>query len=1259
MQIIFLGTGPSEPVKKNGRTRSSVYVSSDRGSYHFVIDCTPDFLEQVNRENVENIDFILISHGHSDARGGLGDPLKAWMDKKDIEKMPVYLEKQTWEKIKAHLKDTSHIEPKFFSSNEPFSPSETNDLLIRPFRILHSLQPGFPMVGFRFKKIVYSEDVGEIPPESVNFYKDAAIIIFDAAMWFDKHIKGHQNVEDALNYAKKFCPSKFILIQAGHTYPKQDEAEKEIDKYWKKMHEDCKSDVVLSYDGLKLSTQELVTETLTESREGIYLARPHGHLIYEGKKSLIVKSKFFKSEIGKILYLIEDSLCYGVIKLKIPDKIGLKEFDELREKHQITEEERKKWWPNKEILYSYGFDVIRMFDTPRKVEVPQGIQTFVKDFKFLIDQEMIQDIENYFPKKIDTDVLKDDWRIVIAWFSRIRSEKPFKFTREQVIDLGKKIYDELLSRGINFHPDTMTPAGNEFYEIVSGEKKNSEKAETDFRDPKIWNSFKDIVIIKNFASIVGSSVKSHDGHKPNDLDIQFRMRDPPDFIRRAVEVRMCKEFDEWNKLHFVWGDPEGPHDSFVPLYDLKLERIRPLKKVEMQEVELAEKVATMKPKKRFYNVDDAIKYMFETGHKFAIEKKYNGFRGVLVKNGESVRIFSDQGRDISAHFKTIIEEAQKLSNKDLAIDSEIVYKEGGRSEIAKYITGKSDLPDNMIALHVFDIMNFGEPILKKEWYERKQILHSLNFTPHIKEVSSIIVSNPEQAAKAINLVRNLKGSEGAMIKRYESTDSVYSPGKDSDAWIKFRNEDPLDVVVTEVIKKENGYSYRVGVAAESPENLEPKYVMDGPGGKVLDLGHTFVTSQKFEVGDHIQLLIEEVWRHEYPDGKIRYSIHKPNVMKKISGPTSSLKYLDNLAVSKGESVVEHSEGGTTTSTPGIPSVQGGYVIKKKIIRPDNKYSYENIETDPANASDETLIRDWEDLDRFYQNKKDGIDVGMSIEDIINSASLVYKEIIKRKLEYKFEVTDLYKIVSSGETGLSEELAQDEEGGTRSAAAASYWKDNWWKAYPPSGKGKFIYHHHWRGLTEEDSKRTNEDLLENTDHSIHGDIRFEGRNNNLFGFTTFLGTAADNRRLKEKDKLFHMSDNKGSSDNIQGTWKLPQPESWIDVGKKAPVISKPEGVGATSNKFAKFFGMDDGTYEMGVWREHFFEVFMHGKHINGRMLIQYAPMGGQRVWIIDMPEDQKPYADTHDIEEVKAELKKKGQKHLVWGKPGQKPELITI
>lgn len=126
-----------------------------------------------------------------------------------------------------------------------------------------------------------------------------------------------------------------------------------------------------------------ISETLQERKQGIILAHPNASLIGAGVKSLILRPKLFKTKVNKLFYLLEDSFCHGLIKLKYPDKINLTQFKELSSKHKIAEESRMKWWPHKEILYAYGFDIVVLFEEPKPVSIPIQTETFIQEFEFL------------------------------------------------------------------------------------------------------------------------------------------------------------------------------------------------------------------------------------------------------------------------------------------------------------------------------------------------------------------------------------------------------------------------------------------------------------------------------------------------------------------------------------------------------------------------------------------------------------------------------------------------------------------------------------------------------------------------------------------------------------------------------------------------------------------------------------------------------------------------------------------------------------
>jgi hypothetical protein len=231
--------------------------------------------------------------------------------------------------------------------------------------------------------------------------------------------------------------------------------------------------------------------------------------------------------------------------------------------------------------------------------------------------------------------------------------------------------------------------------------------------------------------------------------------------------------------------------------------------------------------------------------------------------------------------------------------------------------------------------------------------------------------------------------------------------------------------------------------------------------------------------------------------------------------------------------------------------------------------------------------------------------------------------------------------------------QAEEGETRGERAEEFWSGHWQECYPKSGKGKFIYHHHWRGLDEDEVKLSEDELL-NTEHSVHGDLRCQYSSDYAWGFSVFLGKTSD---VREADgfRLKNLKD----GDKLQGDFKLKVPIEWLKVGIPKPYIAEPGSAGATEKTWAKFFAKDYGDYDMGIAREHAREIFLHGKELKGRFLIQYAPVGGKRVWLISKPEDQTPYAESNKLEDVIKELKQKNQKWLIWAKPGMKPELIDV
>lgn len=83
-----------------------------------------------------------------------------------------------------------------------------------------------------------------------------------------------------------------------------------------------------------------------------------------------------------------------------------------------------------------------------------------------------------------------------------------------------------------------------------------------------------MILIKDFVCMVGSVAEKGVSEHDFDLLVKHPLEENS-FLRRAVLVRLQKQFPDQTvgrggSVDVFFGDPAGPHDSFVPLYDLVL-----------------------------------------------------------------------------------------------------------------------------------------------------------------------------------------------------------------------------------------------------------------------------------------------------------------------------------------------------------------------------------------------------------------------------------------------------------------------------------------------------------------------------------------------------------------------------------------------------------------------------------------------------------------------------------------------------------------
>lgn len=259
MNLTFLGTGPStgipkkecrdltcqEARKKNSkskRTRSSALLKAN--NFNLLIDCSPDFLQQVKQERIKKINYVIITHAHRDASGGI-KKLNLWTKNKII----VCCQKQTIKKITSRYGGLNKLE---FRAIKPYQKFKIKNMAITALPVKHYVldEKNFPTLAYKFKNLIYCSDVIKIPAKSLKHFKNYPYLILDAAMYFNRQFISHLNTRQAIELAEKQKVKNLYLTQIGHSYPPYKIARKEIAKFVK-AHK-IKTKVFLAYDGLKI-----------------------------------------------------------------------------------------------------------------------------------------------------------------------------------------------------------------------------------------------------------------------------------------------------------------------------------------------------------------------------------------------------------------------------------------------------------------------------------------------------------------------------------------------------------------------------------------------------------------------------------------------------------------------------------------------------------------------------------------------------------------------------------------------------------------------------------------------------------------------------------------------------------------------------------------------------------------------------------------------------------------------------------------------
>jgi phosphoribosyl 1,2-cyclic phosphate phosphodiesterase len=250
LKVYFLGTGTSQGIpvigsdhpvchsldQKDRRLRVSIWIQIQE--FSFIIDCGPDFRQQMLTSGCTKIDAVFFTHEHSDHTAGLDD-IRPFNFKQG--EIPIYAHQRVITNLKKRFDYIFEKQNKY-----PGAPSVSEitvhndkDIIIDKIKIIpiNLMHGDLQVFGYRLENFAYLTDVKSIAQKEVNKLSHLDVLVINALReeWHSTHF----NLQEALDFISIVNPKKAYITHISHLLGFHEEVQKKLPE-----------NVFLAYDNL-------------------------------------------------------------------------------------------------------------------------------------------------------------------------------------------------------------------------------------------------------------------------------------------------------------------------------------------------------------------------------------------------------------------------------------------------------------------------------------------------------------------------------------------------------------------------------------------------------------------------------------------------------------------------------------------------------------------------------------------------------------------------------------------------------------------------------------------------------------------------------------------------------------------------------------------------------------------------------------------------------------------------------------------------